>query len=301
MPFALWKQPDLLPNALAEVLAIFPKTTELAITMTGELCDCFETKAEGVARILASVRAASGQMPVRIWSTSGDFVSPEIAVEHPLLVAAANWHALATWVCHWVPAGLALLLDIGSTTTDIIPLYDGHVASRGRTDPERLRFQELVYTGVRRTPICALLKPGEGAAEFFATTLDVHLLLQNIAENAVATDTADSRPETRYHAHARLSRMFCSDPVLTKPEDTLRFAREIADRQLSIIRDAVEQQPEVSVIITSGSGEFLARQAIAPTIDLFTHHLSLGELLGPEIAACAPAYAVAMLAEARPI
>ena len=35
-----------------------PAADRLAVTMTGELCDCFRTKAEGVLHILAAVDAA---------------------------------------------------------------------------------------------------------------------------------------------------------------------------------------------------------------------------------------------------
>src|SRR3978361_399199 len=59
VPFALWKQPDKLPVALAELVAKFPDATEMAVTMTGELCDCFETKRDGVHAIIAATRFAS--------------------------------------------------------------------------------------------------------------------------------------------------------------------------------------------------------------------------------------------------
>src|SRR5256885_9284124 len=61
----------------------------------------------------------------------------------------------------------ALLLDTGSTTTDIIPMINGVPVPVGRTDPHRLGTGELVYTGVRRTPVCAVLG-SEGTPEVFA-------------------------------------------------------------------------------------------------------------------------------------
>src|SRR5438445_198069 len=80
--------------------------------------------------------------------------------------------------------GPALLIDIGSTTTDLIPMDRGTVAARGRSDTERLQAGELVYAGIRRTPLCALATelPFRGiptglAAELFASTLDVYLTL----------------------------------------------------------------------------------------------------------------------------
>src|SRR5258708_819144 len=140
------------------------------------------------------------------------------ARKSPLQVAAANWLALATYAGRFVPEGPALLLDIGTTTTDIIPLFNGKPIPRGRTAPERLASCELVYTGVRRTPRCALMGSC-GAAEFFAPTLDVHLILDFIAEDPADCNTADGRPATKTAAHARLARMMCADLETSTPEE----------------------------------------------------------------------------------
>src|SRR5262245_32829782 len=158
--FALWQDPEglALRLVLRELRAALPPASELAVTMTGELCDCFASKREGISRILDAVADVAGDTPVGVWRTDGSLVDRVTAQSgDALLVAAANWHALATWASRLVPAGPALLLDIGSTTTDIIPLSDGVPVMAGHTDPERLRCGELVYTGVRRTPVCAVL------------------------------------------------------------------------------------------------------------------------------------------------
>src|SRR3954466_15088673 len=93
-PLALWKQPDRLPAALAELVAKFPDAEELAVTMTGELCDCFETKRDGVHAIIKAVRFAREGRPIRVWCTDGAFLNSEEAKANHLKVAAANWHAL---------------------------------------------------------------------------------------------------------------------------------------------------------------------------------------------------------------
>src|SRR5205823_3022412 len=129
----------------------------LAVTMTGELCDCFESKRQGVQAILAAVETVAVPGVIEIWRSDGRFVNLEGARADPLSVAAANWLALATFAGRWAPQGAALVIDIGSTTTDVVPLWDGHPIPRGRSDPERLRCRELIYMGVRRTPVCALL------------------------------------------------------------------------------------------------------------------------------------------------
>ena len=313
MSFALWKNPDGLADALRQLLAKFPEADEFAVTMTGELCDCFETKRQGVAHILKHVRAVSRSHPVRVWSTAGVFLDGEQAAADPMAVASANWHALATFAGQWCPRGVGLLVDIGSTTTDIIPLLAGQPWSRGKTDVTRMREGELLYTGVRRTPIMAILPPGSVAAEYFATMHDAYLLTGDIAEDAADCDTADGRPATKAFAHARLSRMLCGDPEVTPEADTLSLAVTAKGRQAGMIRGAVGYQLGVlsgsystaldtatHLFVTSGSGEFLALAALEPTVNRTAKHVSLTSQFGPELAACAPAYAVAVLATERP-
>src|SRR5436189_45661 len=104
------------------------------------------------------------------------FVDTETARRNHLKVASANWHALATLAGQYMPEGPGLLIDIGSTTTDVIPLLDGIPIPQGMTDPDRLARHELIYTGVRRTPVCAVTRESV-AAELFATTRDVYLVL----------------------------------------------------------------------------------------------------------------------------
>ena len=339
VPFPLWKRPEQLPAALAELVARFPDAEELAVTMTGELCDCFETKRDGVHAIVKAVRFASAARPIRVWSTDGTFLNSEEAKANHMKVAAANWHALATLAGQYVPEGRAILLDVGSTTTDIIPILDGKPVPRGLTDYDRLFSGELLYTGARRTPVCAI-KPWLTAAELFATTLDVYLTLGLILENPEDCDTADGRPATRKHAHARLARMYCADASEVPEDHTRTLAEGVRDEHLAKIRHAVgvdrdrlkdtladgrmsflrrlvlkrfnetgaipydllkdggddllADGPEIREIV-SGSGEFLARQAVGSS-----HYISLNDQLGPEVSACAPAYAVAVLAAERP-
>src|SRR5262245_44794516 len=111
-PFALWKDPGGLTAALRTLLGELPPVDQLAVTMTGELCDCFETKRQGVPAILDSVEAVAEGWPVLVWRTDGELVSPAEARATPLQTAAANWLALATYVGRLAPTGPALLIDI---------------------------------------------------------------------------------------------------------------------------------------------------------------------------------------------
>jgi probable H4MPT-linked C1 transfer pathway protein len=316
VPFALWKQPDRLPAALGELVARFPDADELAVTMTGELCDCYETKRDGVNAILTAVQNVSRGRRIRVWSTDGAFADVEEARRNHLKVASANWHALATLAGQYVPQGSAILVDVGSTTTDVIPILDGMPIPRGLTDPARFRHSELLYTGVRRTPVCAVLADAV-AAELFATTRDVYLLLERLPEDPSCADTADNRPATRACAFDRLCRMWCGDRETIEPARVRELADRVMERQVQLIRAAIwdtwswisgqicrrEGLTDLSLqgatAILAGSGEFLGGYA-AQGEGHVREALSLTDRLGPEVSACAPAYAVAVLATEMP-
>jgi len=300
-PFALWQTPQYLPSALRLLLAEMPPARLRAVTMTGELCDCFASKREGVLAILDAVEQAAGGVPMVVWRSDGLLVDLATARSQPLLIAAANWLALATFAARYIPDGAGLLIDIGSTTTDIIPLLAGRPVPQGRTDPERLASCELVYTGVRRTPLCAILGL-EGAAELFSTTLDIHLLLGSLREEPDNHHTADGRPATRAASHVRLARMLCADLETSTLEQRLALARRLAERQVQSLVRAVEtvagRLPErVQTVVLSGEGSFLAEQVLAAQ-GVFPpcRTVHLDRELRPEISQVACAYAVAVLA-----
>jgi probable H4MPT-linked C1 transfer pathway protein len=300
-PFELWKHPERLPGALRDLLRRLPACDALAVTMTGELCDCFATRREGVHAILAAVETAAAGRRVAVWTTQGRFVDLGTAAAEPLAAAAANWLALATFAGRFTGEANALVIDVGSTTTDVVPLANGQPVPQGRADPERLLHRELVYTGARRTPVCALLD-GYGAAEWFATTLDVHLVLGHVAEDATDSGTADGRPATRAAAHARLARMLCGDGDTVSGALTFALAMRACRRQVGLIGAAIREVagrlpgPPTAVVL-AGSGEFLARMALDKVGDFADLTVvELANRLGPELSAAACAHAVAVLA-----
>jgi probable H4MPT-linked C1 transfer pathway protein len=307
VPFALWRNPRGLAEKLGELLEKTPAAERLAVTMTGELCDCFDNKAEGVRHILDSISVAAKNRPVRVYCSDGRFASIEEASESPKLAEASNWHALAKFACRFVASGAGLLIDVGSTTTDVIPLVDGRVAASGRSDTERLLSQELLYRGVGRTPICALTdalplreKLCPIAAEVFATTADAYLLLGDLNEDREADWTADGRPLTKKFACQRLARQLCADSDDLQPEEFQRIANAVRDvqhaeltRAIHMIGDRIPRPP--SACILSGSGDFLA-EAVVRRVLPNCRLVSLANEIGLQASTCAPAHALAVLA-----
>lgn len=309
--FAMWNSRQNLAEALRAIIAQVPRVDHLAATMTGELADCFTTKAEGVECILQALTVAADGRHTRVYLTNGMLVTPQIALRQPLRAAASNWHALASFAGRYARRGTALMIDIGSTTCDIIPLVDGAPASAGHTDPERLVSGELVYTGVERSPICALVKDvvwrGQTcnlAQELFATSWDAYLMLGELAEEPLQTHTADKRPATRVAARDRLARMICADRTMFDEDDARSLSAAVAVAQMQLIEEAARKvlarlpAPPDTVVI-SGRGEFLARRLLQ-TMHLPAAVVSLSSQLGPDVSRCATAHALAVLAKEGP-
>ena len=296
--FALWRDPSGLPRELAALGSEFPPFDRIALTMTAELCDCYATKSEGV---LDAVLEAFPDQDLAIWGVDGRFHDVEAIGASPLLAAASNWLALATACARLLPDERGLLIDIGSTTSDMISFAQGEAVVHGRTDTERLRSGALVYLGVRRTPVCAIAAalPFHGvsiglAAELFATTLDVFLTLGDIPEDPTDTDTADHRPATRSAARDRLARMICADRDSFSDHDAHVFAHATRSAILGRLGEAawrvLRSIPPPGLIVVSGAGEFLAR-ALAKRVAGEARVASVSDLWGraESDAACARA------------
>ncbi|MCC7475489.1 MAG: hypothetical protein IT425_08845 [Pirellulales bacterium] len=308
LAFPLWKSPEKLASKLLELIAQAPPSDCLAVTMTGELCDCFASKAEGVRFILGEVVKPADGRHVFVYLTNGEFVSVDFASQKPMLAAASNWRAIAEFASRYAAGNLGLVVDIGSTTTDIIPIRDGQVAALGRTDTQRLACHELLYTGVGRTPLCAVVStlPWRQAscpvaAEFFATTADAYILLGEIPEDPRATSAADGRPATRECSQRRLAKQICADLAEVEEADFLKMAEVIRNAQLDRVSQSLRQRMAnfnhpPDWIVISGTGEFLARKAVE-SLWPSAFITSLTASLGNEVSKAAAAYAVACLLE----
>jgi len=306
-PFAMWKSPHTLPQELRMAIATAPHCDRLAVTMTGELADCFESKVAGVNFILDAVIKAADGRHTRVYLTNGSMVTPQAAKLQPLLAAASNWHALATFAGRSITQGAGLLIDIGSTTTDVVPLLNGQAVAKGHTDTTRLLSGEMIYSGVERTPVHALVRRVTYrqqrcpvAAEYFATTGDVYLLLGAVADDPECTNTADGRPATRRFARLRLGRLVCADDGAFNHRDAAIIASEVQLKQVQRLVESINQitaalpEPLAKVFI-SGKGEFLARRALKELKDQ-PEFVSLGRQLGRNLSTCASAHALAVVA-----
>jgi (4-(4-[2-(gamma-L-glutamylamino)ethyl]phenoxymethyl)furan-2-yl)methanamine synthase len=267
-PFEVWRDRDALAGVLREVGA--GPADVVAITMTAELSDAFRTKREGVAFVLDAAQAAFGDRPLSVLTTAGELVTTQEARARPWDVAAANWVATALAVAAAYPD--ALLIDVGSTTTDIVPIAGGGVAASADNDLERLLAGELVYTGVLRTNLAAIAPrvPVRGtwcpvSSEYFAISADIHVALGHLEPEAYDCPTPDGRPATVAFARERIARLVCSDVEQLHTEDIEAIAAYLHREQVRQIEDAARRAqlaPDAPVVAV-GAGAFLAHEVAA--------------------------------------
>ena len=264
----MWRDREALADVLREVAA--GPADAVAITMTAELSDAFRTKREGVAFVLDAAQAAFGDRPLSVLTTAGELVSVEAARARPWDVAAANWVATALAVA--AAHSDALLIDVGSTTADIVPVAAGHVAATANNDLERLLAGELVYTGVLRTSLAAIAPrvPVRGgwcpvSSEYFAISGDIHLVLGHLEPEAYDCPTPDGRPATVAFSRERIARLVCSDLEQLDEGDVDAIAVFLHGEQLRQIEDAARraQLPPDAPVVAVGSGAFLGREVAA--------------------------------------
>lgn len=303
IPFEIWHNPEELADQLqkaGEYLGV--KTGQPhAITITAELSDAFQTKREGILFIIDAVEKAFKNSPVYIFNLKEEFFTPHEARRNPLSCAATNWLASACYIAK--SHSNCLLIDIGSTTTDIIPIINGKVICDERTDTGRLINSELVYSGVLRTNPNVFVdsvpvneRPCPVAAEYFVVMADVYLILGDISVDDYTCPTPDRRHKTVESARPRLARLVCADSEILSASEIYNIARHLRKKHIEQISSAITQVlsqsnnlSKLPAIIT-GTGVFLAEMAAKKSgINNIIHWESEGDCN------CLPAFAMTSL------
>jgi (4-(4-[2-(gamma-L-glutamylamino)ethyl]phenoxymethyl)furan-2-yl)methanamine synthase len=251
----LWQGLQHLNAALAQARQRWPQAlnSPQAVTMTGEMTDLFVDREDGVQRITDALQSALPG-PVRVYAGPADaqagalcaWAAPHEAGPRWQQIASANWLATAQHAA--AVAGSGILIDIGSTTTDLIAFKDGRVVSTSRSDRDRLASGELVYQGVVRTPLCALSRrialQGQTLNvmnEFFATTADVYRLTGELDPAHDLYPAADNAAKTPVATRQRLARMVGCDVRDASDAEWLAFARQWRQAQLAAIGASLDR------------------------------------------------------------
>lgn len=311
-PTPLWQGLEHLDAAIEAARARWPHLdcARHAATMTAEMTDLFPDREAGVAALADRIASRLGPA-TRFFAGADAWLSGTEAAAQWREVASANWLATA----HLIGTRHrdALLVDIGSTTTDIIPVVDGAPSPRGRTDAERLASGELVYVGAVRTPLCALTRrirfrdaEYNVMNELFATTADVFRLTGELAaegDQYPAADGADKSIEATQRRLARMIGMDARDALAIEWHDFAgRWRDAMADEIAVHLRRvaATAALPAHAPLVGAGCGLFLARELAArcgrPFVPFHTL-ASLDPTTAHWASTCAPSVAVALLFE----
>ena len=311
-PCPLWKGLDQLQRAVSYILHEASTQGRHAVTMTGELVDLFADRDDGVRQIIETLTALLPQGRCLLFAGNDGFLEAEqVATKHYQAIASANWLASAAFAAQKVGGGL--FVDIGSTTTDILLLNDGQVLAQGYTDYQRLVSGELIYTGIVRTAVMAVVQSAQDQgrdvsimAEYFATMADVYRVTEELNELHDQTETADGAEKTVIASARRLSRMIGSDFFVEELPRWRQFAKNIRARQLQKIQQGCTHRiqsmgdPGNQALIGAGVGRFLVKQIAqslgAPYLDFTDLCPGSVNQTGLTAADCAPAVAVACLA-----
>lgn len=309
-PSLIWSDTGELEAALDAAVERFTAPALHCVTMTGELAELFGDRATGAARLVELVTGRLAGKTVHIYAGRTGFLTPAEAVRRAHEVASANWHASAAWVAR--ARTQALFVDIGSTTTDLIPVSGHEVAAEGHTDADRLAAGELVYTGATRTPVMALAGrvPFTGRwqtlmGEQFATAADVYRILGLLDETQDQLPAIDGRDKSVDASSARLARMLGRDAHDAAPWQWREVCHYLRGCQLAALEEAARQvlsrtelAPDASVI-GCGTGDFLARALAGRLSRPYVPFADLVDCsdatLRQWVTACTPSVAVALL------
>lgn len=317
----LWQGADKLTAALEASSHLTGDADLIAITMTAELSDFYDNRRAGVLDILGRMHAIFGAN-ARIWQGTHGFGSVEQARANHAHVGSANFLATAQFASPTICDGF--LIDMGSTTTDIVPIANGKPVPTALTDETRLASGELVYTGLTRTAVMAITGrvPFKGRwqplmREYLATMADVRRIIGNLPEGLDQHATADGRGKSRPESIARLARMLGCDAEDATDQEWTAVAGYLARIQLRDISDGISLvasaraqssgvnvvDPEGLVILATGLGyEHLRATAQTYAGRITTLDAIVGEtdVASTHINANAPAVAVASLLAQQP-
>lgn len=304
----LWQGLDQLEHAIKAVQTELNNHSDLtAITMTGELVDLFANRETGVAEILDCVTQLIPSEHCQVYAGEQGWLTVEDAKREWQYVASRNWQASANFVASKVTN--SVFIDLGSTTCDIIPIISNQVVASGSDDHHRQISRELLYTGTIRTPLIALtsVAPFNGqlmslAAEVFATTGDVWMILDQLNPSEILDNSADGKPWNKANCACRLARLLGTDANDVDLATWQLLAKWFAQQQSHQITNAILQvlschpHQQNHTIVGAGIGRFIIKQCAA---QLSYDYIDFATLCQPELTAAAdhaPAVAVALLA-----
>ena len=283
--FPMWKYNNKLQECLIKFTEDEDNIDIVCVSMTAELADGYLSKKEGVSDISGKVIEVFGKKEVYFVTFDG-LKNYDRLQEDLLGAAAANWIGTTEILKHVNPN--CIFMDIGSTTTDIIPIVNGQENAKGHSDLERLQSGELVYTGMLRTNLAAIVhevpihgKKTKVSSELFTISADMHHILGNIKEKDYTCSTPDDNDKSITSCKRRLSRLVCADLDTLDDNQIEKLARYIEQKQIEQIKMGLEKVVKINdiqdILITSiGNGNLcqMAAEKLNLNVTTLENHMT---------------------------
>ncbi|MCC3144110.1 H4MPT-linked C1 transfer pathway protein [Halanaerobium sp. Z-7514] len=263
--FPIWdqsKDPLLIIKDISEELG---SSDYFAVTMTAELADRFNNKAEGVNYIIELFEKNFKEKNIFYCDYYGN-LKQKFEIKAIKTLAAANWAVSAKFLAEFFAD--FILFDLGSTSTDLIPVKNSKLINRGKTDNERLFWGELIYLGYLRSNLSFLVDqlPYQGKMitpinEYFASTADIHLLKGIIDQSEYNIPTADAKAKNRKAALSRVARLLSLDLNIASEAEIELIVNYIYQKEIDLLYEKIVQlysrvDPSFETIILANKGAF---------------------------------------------
>jgi probable H4MPT-linked C1 transfer pathway protein len=250
--FPIWKKRDEFGDLLRYIKEKYGSPT-VSVVITAELSDIFRRKEDGITFISNELERVFER--VYYLNVEGEI---KCCIDNPRDFMATNWIASCKFLLEMGYRDF-VFVDVGSTTTDMIPVKDRVV---GKTDLDRLLSGELLYIGVLRTPTFHLTDLNT-STEFFSITADVFRVLGDIDENDYICETPDGNDKSYESCMNRLSRLFCSDFDELDEEFLISFAKSVKENFISrLVENLMKFRLKgFDLVMGCGIGEFLIRES----------------------------------------
>ena len=235
------------------------------ITITAESCDNFKDRNEGIISILSECdKNIVGKK--YYYTNKNIYVDYKEAVNDTSKLFSTNWILTSNFLN--ASNKIDLIIDVGSTTTDII--FKNINIDNNINDYKRLTNKTLLYAGVIRTPLPMLTDEvlyrsnyTSLVREVFATTGDIFNVLGDINfidHNYVGSDNLQFTLE---NSLIRLSRVIGLDYDQSDKKNIIEIAYNIKKLFMKKIINNVnyifDNKIEGLVISSIGEGSFLVR------------------------------------------
>ncbi len=264
----IWKDPQKLLGEIKFINSLSKnKEVVCGITMTAELCDIFSTRKSGAKTLRNKCRKIKFK---KLFYENSKKVFESIDKSNPVNFMSMNWHAAGRFIAKFLEN--AILIDLGSTTTDFICIKNNKIMNIGFDDFSRLQNGELLYTGIIRTPIFGIensvnlnSKEFNIIPEFFSRTSDLYRVQGKIKKIFDIDEEADLSSKSINSSYRRIARSFGLDLSNQNKKIIHKLSKKITEQQLNLISENVDKlikkfgMTQKTPLILAGIGQEILR------------------------------------------